>query len=61
MATELGWRLIMAGVLANFAFKIVLVAIMGNKILLKWVGITFGITILIGLGILFLWPVGWHF
>lgn len=61
MATELGWRLIMAGVLANFAFKIVLVLIMGNRFLLKWIGITFGITILIGLGILFLWPVSWHF
>lgn len=61
MATELGWRLIMTGVLANFAFKIILVAVMGNKKLTKWIGGTMLVSIIAGLLIMWLWPESWHF
>lgn len=61
METELGWRLIMTGTLANFGFKIFLVFIMGNKKLAKWVSATFTISIIAGLLLIFFWPQGWHF
>lgn len=59
LGTELGWRLIMTGVLANFAFKIVLVAVLGNKKLLKWVGAPMLISIASGLLLMWLWPENW--
>lgn len=61
LGTELGWRLIMTGVLANFAFKIVLVAILGNRKLLKWVGGAMVLSIAVGLLLIFLWPENWSF
>lgn len=61
LGTELGWRLIMTGVLANFAFKIVLVAILGTKKLTKWVGSAMLLSIIAGLLIMWLWPEPWHF
>ncbi len=60
LGTELGWRLIMTGVLANFAFKIILVALLGNKKLTKWVGGAMAISVLVGLLIMWLWPETWH-
>ena len=59
LASELGWRLIMTGVLANFTFKIVLVAVLGNKKLTKWVGGAMVISIIAGLLIMWLWPEHW--
>lgn len=61
MATELGWRLIMSGVLANFAFKIILVAVMGNRKLTKYIAGTMSVSIIAGLLIMWLWPDSWHF
>ncbi len=61
LATDLGWRLIMTGVLANFAFKIVLVGVLGNKKLLKWVGGALVISIIFGLLLIWLWPETWSF
>lgn len=60
MDTELGWRLIMTGLLANFAFKIVLVYVMGNRKLAKWVSISLALSILCGLLLIWLWPENWH-
>lgn len=60
LATELGWRLIMTGVLANFAFKIVLVAILGTKKLTMWVGGAMFLSIIVGLLLMWLWPENWH-
>lgn len=59
--TELGWRLIMTGLLANFAFKIVLVSVLGNRQLVKWVGLTMAFSIATGLLLMWLWPENWHF
>lgn len=61
MDTYLGWKLIMTGTLANFAFKIFLVMLMGNRILLKWVASTFAISILAGLVLIWFWPPEWIF
>lgn len=58
--TELGWRLIMTGVLANLAFKIVLAAMVGSKQLTKWMGMTMTLSIIVGLLLIFFWPEGWH-
>lgn len=59
--TELGWRLIMTGMLANFAFKIVLAAVLGSKQLALWLGSTMAISIIVGLLMMWLWPESWHF
>lgn len=59
--TELGWRLIMTGMLANFAFKIVLASVLGSKQLAKWLGGTMVISIIAGLLLMWLWPESWHF
>lgn len=61
MATALGWRLIMTGVLANLAFKVVLVAVLGNRKLTKWVGGAMAISIIAGLLIMWFWQESWHF
>lgn len=60
LKTSLGWRLILLASLSNLAFKGVLAASMGGRKLAKWVGIAFGISILAGLAIMWLWPEGWH-
>jgi len=59
--TELGWRLIMTGVLSNFAFKIILVTFLGNKKLRTWLGAALTISIIVGLLMMWLWPENWHF
>lgn len=56
MDTELGWRLIMTGLLSNIAFKFVLVSFLGNKKLIKWMGILIAMSILFGLSLIFFWP-----
>ncbi len=58
--TSLGWRLILLASLSNLAFKGVLAATMGGKKLARWVGLAFGISILAGLAIMWLWPEAWH-
>jgi len=61
LATELGWRLIMTGVLANFAFKILLAAVLGSRLLAKWLGAAMAVSIAAGLLLMWLWPENWHF
>lgn len=56
MDTGLGWRLIMAGILSNFAFKIVLAWVLGSPKLAKWITITMIISIAFGLLLIFFWP-----
>jgi len=51
-----GWRLILLASLSNLFFKGILAVIFGSKPLAKWVGITFGISILSGLLLIWLWP-----
>lgn len=61
MKTALGWRLIMAGVLSNFGFKVILVAVLGNRKLTKWVASAMVISIVAGLLIMWFWQESWHF
>lgn len=61
MATELGWRLIMTGVLANFAFKIVIVAVLGNRKLTLYLAAAMLLSMIVGLLMIWIWPETWHF
>lgn len=61
LKTSTGWRLILLASLSNLLFKGVMAAILGTKQLMKWIGIAFGISIIAGLLIMWLWPDSWHF
>ena len=61
LETDLGWKLILLASLSNLAFKGVMAATIGSRRFGKWIGISFGISILAGLAIMFLWPDSWHF
>lgn len=56
-----GWRLILLASLANLVFKGAVVAVIGKKNLIKWVSISFGIAIAIGVLTILFWPENWHF
>jgi uncharacterized membrane protein (DUF4010 family) len=60
LQTSSGWRLILLASLSNLVFKGIMAATLGTKNLAKWVGVTFGISIVIGLLLIWLWPEGWH-
>lgn len=55
-----GWRLILLASLSNLVFKGIMAATLGTKQLAKWIGVSFGIAIIAGLLILWLWPESWH-
>ncbi|MAZ72186.1 MAG: hypothetical protein CMC70_03470 [Flavobacteriaceae bacterium] len=59
--TNSGWRLILLASLSNLVFKGIMAAVLGTKQLAKWVGFSFGISIIAGLLLMWLWPEGWHF
>jgi len=59
--TATGWRLILLASLSNLLFKGIMAAVLGTKKLMKWIGISFGISIATGLLIIWLWPENWHF
>lgn len=58
--TSAGWRLILLASLSNLLFKGIMAAVLGTRQLAKWVGISFGITIVFGLLLMWLWPENWH-
>ncbi|MFC7356535.1 MgtC/SapB family protein [Jejudonia soesokkakensis] len=61
LETSSGWRLILLASLSNLAFKGVMAVTLGTKKLGKWVGISFGLSIIAGLLLMWLWPDSWHF
>ncbi|OAB75994.1 hypothetical protein ULVI_13085 [Cochleicola gelatinilyticus] len=61
LETATGWRLILLASLSNLLFKGIMAAILGTRQLLKWISLSFGISIATGLLIIWLWPEGWHF
>ena len=61
LATTTGWRLILLATLSNLLFKGIMAAVLGTRQLIKWIGISFGISIIFGLLIIWLWPESWHF
>lgn len=60
LETETGWRLILLASLSNLLFKGIMAAVLGTSQLTKWIAVMFGISILTGLAIMWLWPDAWH-
>jgi len=61
MDTELVWKLIMTGVLSNLAFKIGIAYVLGSRKFGHWMAVTLGISIVVGVLMIFFWPDAWHF
>ena len=53
---SIGWRLVVIAIMSNLAFKVGAVAVLGNRPLLYKVSLTFGISFIGGLLLLFFWP-----
>jgi uncharacterized membrane protein (DUF4010 family) len=51
-----GWRTILLASMSNIVFKAAMVAILGTRLLLAWVGVLFAIALSAGGAILWLWP-----
>ncbi len=60
LETSSGWRLILLASLSNLVFKGIMAATLGTKQLAKWIGLSFGLSIIVGLLLMWLWPEGWH-
>lgn len=56
LSASLAWRVVLVGALANVVFKTGIVAVMGNRALLMRMSGLFGVALLAGLAILWLWP-----
>jgi uncharacterized membrane protein (DUF4010 family) len=56
---SLGWRLIVAASLSNLVLKGAVVAVLGGRRLLRWIAVPFGVGLLGGIALLFLWPRAW--
>ena len=53
---SLGWRLILVAAMSNLVFKGIMAMTLGTAYLRRQLAFLFGILILVGLAILFLWP-----
>jgi len=51
-----GWRLVVVGVLSNLVFKGGMAAVLGDARLRRFVVLIFGLQVLVGAGLLVLWP-----
>ncbi len=60
LEADSGWRLILLASLSNLLFKGIMAAVLGTRRLMKWIAISFGISISVGLAIMWLWPAEWH-
>jgi uncharacterized membrane protein (DUF4010 family) len=56
LETQLGWRLILAASLSNLILKGAVVAILGERNLLKWIALPYGAALVGGMALLLLWP-----
>lgn len=54
--TATGWRVILLAAMSNLAFKAGIVGVVGHRALLKRVALFYGIALLAGTAIFFLWP-----
>ncbi|MDX1362762.1 MAG: MgtC/SapB family protein [Arenibacter latericius] len=61
LETTAGWRLILLASLSNLVFKGILAAVMGTRELAKWIAFSFGIAVVAGMFLIWLWPSTWHF
>ena len=55
-----GWKLILLASLSNLVFKGVMAGILGTKQLAKWIALSFGVAIIVGIFLIWLWPASWH-
>jgi uncharacterized membrane protein (DUF4010 family) len=53
---DTGWRMMLVGGLANIAFKAAVIAILGNRRLLRRISAVFGLSLLAGALLIWLWP-----
>lgn len=60
LQTDLGWKLILLASLSNLVFKGVMAIMLGAKDIVKWLVSAFGIALVTGLLIIWLWPESWH-
>lgn len=56
LETGTAWRMILVASLANLGFKGVLVASLGSRVLFRDIAVAFGVAIVAGIGMLWLWP-----
>jgi uncharacterized membrane protein (DUF4010 family) len=61
LETDTGWRLILLASLANLFFKGGLAVVLGGRQLFRWIAVSFGIAMVAGLLLIWLWPANWHF
>lgn len=59
--TDLGWKLILLATMSNLVFKGIMAIVIGAKEIAKWITMVFGIAVISGLLIIWLWPETWHF
>lgn len=55
-----GWKLILLAALSNLVFKGIMAAVLGTRKLAKLIGISFGVSAVTGLLLIWLWPETWH-
>ncbi|MEJ2602869.1 MAG: MgtC/SapB family protein [Gammaproteobacteria bacterium] len=58
LSGDAAWRAILIATLSNLAFKIGATAVLGGRRLATYAGVTLGLSILFGLGIVMFWPAG---
>ncbi len=58
---ELAWRLILVATFANLVFKGGLAFSLGDKVLKKWIVLSFMAVLIYGILVLLFWPSNWHF
>lgn len=61
LKATVGWKLILLAGLSNMLFKGIMAIVLGAKQITKWIVISFGITIVSGLLVMWLWPDNWFF
>jgi len=55
-----GWKLILMACLSNLGFKGAMAMLLGSPKLGRWIAVSFGLAIGVGLLIIGLWPSNWH-
>ncbi|WP_235297660.1 MgtC/SapB family protein [Portibacter marinus] len=60
LSTNTGWKLILLASLSNLLFKGIIAGVLGTRKLLIWICVSFGVSIIAGLLIIWLWPEAWN-
>lgn len=57
---DTGWRLILLASLSNLLFKGIMAAVLGGRKLMRFISVSFGVSIVAGLLLIWLWPESWQ-